>query len=292
MAAPTFSDWSTLPPELLLITLRSLRTAQGLCAVSRACAAWRAAVVAEPRLIEDITRTRFPHVAELLGSLPASPCPLDWRVVYRDQLRTEGAWEPPASSLGDFVFTIAIKADGVTSVRWTGRIDPETYGDGNDSIWLWTEANAPAWAYPGPVPDGYDIAAENWHQSLPELTLSVTVSRMGANGPQSVPLCFGISGDTDEFDFGDMTLAFDSEDCGQLPARNAVRALEDKVRVLEDNEGGENTSALPVKIRPWINLQKSGGYILNDTLFREGGRQRGLSAADVLTYVSDTVPWD
>ena len=33
MAAPTFSAWSTLPPELLLITLRSLRTAQGLCAV-------------------------------------------------------------------------------------------------------------------------------------------------------------------------------------------------------------------------------------------------------------------
>ena len=68
--------------------------------------------------------------------------------------RHEGQAEPKHRSL-------LLLHRGVDAIKAAGGAKmPASYGGGNDSIWLWTEANAPAWAYPGPVHDGHDIAAE------------------------------------------------------------------------------------------------------------------------------------
>ena len=279
-----FNEWPTLPADCLHVSLRQICTAESLCAVARSCAAWKAAVAAEPRLIEEITCARFPHLTALLKALSAPPAPLDWPHIYRNQLRAVSPRAASEVTLRDFVFTITIEANSIMSVQWTGGLDAATYAS-DDAIRLWTADSAPSWAFDGEPDD--DDAFDEWAEALPELTLSVMASRMGASGPQSVQLCRRVPLDSD-FDRQGRSFAFDSEFNGQLlPHRNDIKDI-----YLAGNNQVENDDA--ISLRPWICYCKDGGWVEAESLFRVTYKDNFefMNAAGLKTYLVDMVPWD
>ena len=260
-------------------------------------------------MIEEITRARFPHLTALLKALSTPPAPLDWRQLYRNQLR---ALSLPASevTLRDFVFTITIEAaDGVTPpVQWTGGIDAATYAS-DDAIRLWTAESAPSWAFDGD-PDDEDDEGK-WIRALPKLTLSVIVSRMGASGPQSVHLCRHVQFENSTYDFDNYNYDFDKYNKSfciasrvlgdkdeELPRRKGVNDIWNLTNPQTHNPlnsqfAGDNNEAT-MWICPWIQYCKCDGRIEAQSLFRIRGEDdfNYVNAAGLLTYLVDVVPWD
>lgn len=181
-----FSGWHTLPADLLHIVLRQHKHASILCATALTCSAWHAVVMSEPALIEEAAHARFPHLQALLMALRVPHATLDFRALYADQAQALQLPARPKSkrTLDDYVFTFTIKADGVTSMQWTGHVNSDYSG-----IVLSSTGSAPCWAYdePDEDPDYYEFAV--WQDFLPRLTLDALVSCITLTGVRSMLLC-------------------------------------------------------------------------------------------------------